>query len=68
MSDGGAQIRTLLKETALRRVQSKEEYYAALDLAREEKWSNVRIAKVVGVSEAAIRQHFKRLDAKTTKR
>lgn len=49
-----------LKEAREAREAAAHEYQEAITYAVEQNWSNVRIAKVLGISEAAIRQYRKR--------
>jgi len=49
-----------LEAAVLARSESEARYRMTIELAREEGWTNAEIARVCGVTEAAIRLYRKR--------
>lgn len=55
-------VEVRLKTAQAGRVEADDQYYEAITYAVEQNWSNRRIGRAVGRSEAAIRQYRGRRD------
>lgn len=56
-------VRTALERAAWDKRKAIKEYRAAIEMAHGEGWGPTEIARVVGVTEAAIRLYLKRSGA-----
>jgi len=63
-----AVVRQCLERAAWDKRKASKEYRAAIEMARGEGWGYTEIARVVGVTEAAIRLYIKRSGASKKRR